>query len=143
MAISDRNHVILSVKACTEASISLAPMSRPTLDPSVEFILVENGQSTLKVNGEVKVSDQFSNVATCDVSRVFWISWLNNVFQIGRGPDLNLEGLLKYEASDFNKSLEVLSMATATAEGIWRFPRITGRPFKFQSELTLYTSYLI
>ena len=65
----------------------------------------------------------YINSTFVSLGRWFWISWANDVIDVGLGPTVGYDAVMQWDASKFEgrHPVNAISILTLTVDGYWEF----------------------
>ncbi|KAK7474527.1 hypothetical protein BaRGS_00034221, partial [Batillaria attramentaria] len=128
--VNNKNFLTFKIKTAGEAYIALSAVYGDLERKTYEIVLgaEENSKSFIRDSslGPIKAEAQTVNLLSDTEFRYFWISWTNNMVEVGRGARYGQQQFLRWKVPP-NKQFHVNCMAVSTSrvgKGEWEFAEI-------------------
>ncbi|CAH1794507.1 unnamed protein product [Owenia fusiformis] len=125
VGVQDRTSAVFDVQACNDAHLALS--TEPGNGDVNTYEIVIGGWDGTKSaireskQGQTVVFVDTPDILNCNVSRTFWVSWLNGAINVGRGPVVGMNSFMSWTDSD-PYVVNVISVATGWgSSAIWKF----------------------
>jgi hypothetical protein len=127
--IYNRNHVILRIRACSDALIALSQYVGTTNYETVEINIgaQQNSATYIRssVGGTIVAQADTPNILSCLYDRYFWIGWTNTTISVGRNTQA-FNGAVVTWMNTIVKSITGVCISNDVNPGTWAVNSLPG-----------------
>lgn len=133
ITVVEQTSMVFKVKACSDVHVVLASYPKNPRVRSYDLLLGSDGNTMTKLyrEGTLVHSINTSNLLKCDVDQYLWVSWQNNIIEMGTGYEPYLDGLLLYHEKTVTYHITSAAFYTSpgSTPGVWEFGQVSGETF--------------
>lgn len=127
--VYNRNYVVLRIRACSDAQVTLSQYVGMTDYETVEINIgaLQNSATYIRssVGGTIVAQVDTPNILSCLYDRYFWIGWTNTTISIGRNTRA-FNGAVVTWMDTIVKSITGVCVSSSATPGTWAVDSLLG-----------------